>query len=315
MSGAIGVVDPENRFLRWEDRETVHREQLTHRTIQVLLFDAAGRLLVQRRHPSKRTWPGAWDLSCAGHVEREDYPGGPDGRLDEVYAAAARREVAEELGVDTRLEEIGRFGPRSGVHYEQARLYRGRWDGPIRPQEDEVAEVRWVSSDDLDALAREATVCPGATWFTRYARDRGHWRTEDVVAGACLCGDVTFEVTLPAKWVANCHCGMCRRAHTAAMVTFVGLPRERFRLLSGATTVYRSSETAQRSFCARCGSTLFFEGDRWADEIHVSRASLPDAAPLRPHGHAYFDHGAPWMRWGDDLPRFGGPSGTEPLAG
>lgn len=38
--------------------------------------------------------------------------------------------------------------------------------------------------------------------------------------GRCLCGALQFSVRFPTKWVAHCHCTMCRRAHGAAFVTW-----------------------------------------------------------------------------------------------
>src|SRR5262245_61224413 len=104
------------------------------------------------------------------------------------------------------------------------------------------------------------------------------------VTGQCLCGAVRFVITLPTKWCAHCHCSMCRRAHGAAFVTFCGVATERFRILAGADELvrYKSSETATRSFCRRCGSTLLFEGERWPGEVHVVRANIDgeiDRAP------------------------------------
>jgi isopentenyl-diphosphate delta-isomerase len=140
MAGRIAVVDDANRFVRWEDRRTIHEQQLVHRSIHVVLFDATGRLLIQRRHATKQTYPRSWDVSCAGHVEESDYLGGPDDRLDEVYAAVAAREVHEELGVMPPLERLGSFGPEPGIHYEQIQLFRGVSDGPFVLQADEVEE-------------------------------------------------------------------------------------------------------------------------------------------------------------------------------
>ena len=91
MAGRIAVVDGANRFVRWEDRRTMHDEQLVHRSAHVVLFDTAGRLLVQRRHRDKQTYPLHWDVSCAGHVEESDYTAGPDDELDAVYEAVAHR--------------------------------------------------------------------------------------------------------------------------------------------------------------------------------------------------------------------------------
>lgn len=153
MAGRIAVVDEQDRFLRWEDRRVVHEQELVHRSIHVLLVDSRGRLLLQRRHRSKQTYPGCWDLSCSGHVEESDYgPGGPDDDLDRVYAEVARREVEEELGVRVALTPVGRFGPTPGVHYEQLRLFVGASDGPFTAQADEVEDLRHVTRAELAEL-------------------------------------------------------------------------------------------------------------------------------------------------------------------
>src|SRR5258708_4924403 len=159
--GRIAVVDAANRFVRWTDRAEVHAHRLPHRSVQILLFDPAGRLVVQQRHPGKLTYPGCWDLSASGHVEEEDYLGGPDDDLDAVYDAVARRELMEELGVDAALEPLCAFGPEPGVHYEQMRVYRGRSDGPFRLQPDEVSAVARGTPTELEAqLARPAPFPP-----------------------------------------------------------------------------------------------------------------------------------------------------------
>lgn len=59
---------------------------------------------------------------------------------------------------------------------------------------------------------------------------------------------------------------------------------------------------------------MFFQSERWPDEIHVARASLPDDADLRAQAHYFFDDRASWARIDDELPRYGGPTGTESIA-
>src|SRR5262245_33705063 len=96
-------------------------------------------------------------------------------------------------------------------------------------------------------------------------------------SGACLCGSVRFEIDSTTKWCAHCHCSMCRRAHGAPFVAWVGVKSEQFRFLAGEDRVerYRSSPEATRSFCKTCGSMMFFQSTRWAGEIHVARAAIP----------------------------------------
>jgi len=135
------------------------------------------------------------------------------------------------------------------------------------------------------------------------------------VLGACLCGEVRFEIDVPTLFCAHCHCSMCRRSHGAGYVTWIGVPFERFRMLAGEERLvrYRSSEHGTRSFCGRCGSSLFCESTLHADYVDVVLANLDGAVEALPQAHFYFDDRAPWVAIADDLPRFGGKTGTEPL--
>jgi hypothetical protein len=136
------------------------------------------------------------------------------------------------------------------------------------------------------------------------------------ITGACLCEGLRFELTPPTKWCAHCHCGMCRRAHGAAVVTWIGAYSESFRLTAGGDLLrwYQSSPTARRGFCGRCGSTLLFEGERWAGEIHIARASVAGAIDREPMAHVFFDQHVSWLQINDDLRKLGGPTGTGPLS-
>jgi hypothetical protein len=134
------------------------------------------------------------------------------------------------------------------------------------------------------------------------------------VAGACLCGAVTFTVALPPKWVAHCHCSMCRRAHGAGFVTWVGVEAGAFTLTkSEALATYASSPGASRQFCAKCGSPLFFKSERWPGEVHVARAAIAGDVGMNPAAHAFFSDKADWVHVNDQLPKRGGKTGTEPL--
>jgi isopentenyldiphosphate isomerase len=127
-------------------RSDVHRLGLWHRAVNVLLFDRAGRLYIQRRAAGKDVWPNAWDISVGEHLQ----PG-------ETFEAAAHRGLAEELsvhGVDlTALGEMIRAQieiPELNVHdCEMQQTYRGDYDGPINADPAEVADVRLIALTDL----------------------------------------------------------------------------------------------------------------------------------------------------------------------
>ncbi len=134
--------------------------------------------------------------------------------------------------------------------------------------------------------------------------------------GSCLCGGVRFEITFPTRFCAHCHCGMCRRAHGAAFVTWVGVTGHQFRVSQGADLlkVYRSSESAQRTFCQRCGTTLLFEGDRWPNEVHVARACIEGDIDREPSAITYWDDRAHWYDASANVKKLGGKSGVEPIS-
>ena len=136
-----------------------------------------------------------------------------------------------------------------------------------------------------------------------------------VSEGACLCGAVRFRATAPPKWVAHCHCSICRRAHGAAYVTWAGFLVESVAVSAGADalTKFASTPEATREHCMNCGSPLFFRGKRWPNEVHVARAAFPGDIGKEATAHVFFSDKASWVHVDDGLPRKGGSSGTEPL--
>ena len=126
--------------------------------------------------------------------------------------------------------------------------------------------------------------------------------------GSCLCGDLRFEAQLPSKWVAHCHCTMCRRAHGAPVVTWVGFKSETVRIQDPQSRLrwYASSPGAERGFCDHCGTTLFFRAERWAGELHIVRSNFDGPVDREPQVHVHCDTQVPWLQLGEDgLKRLG----------
>lgn len=79
----------------------------------------------------------------------------------------------------------------------------------------------------------------------------------DTEKGQCLCGAVTFIAASRGNSVGACHCSMCRRwGGGPLMAVDCGTDVE----FEGTEniTVYNSSEWAERGFCSKCGSHLFY---------------------------------------------------------
>ena len=145
----VTQVRADGEFVRWVARETVHEQQLIHRSINVFVFHPDGRLLIQKRAAIKRTFANFWDLSCSGHVDYSDHPNGDPNATKEAYFSAATRELEEELGISTKLEEVGEFAPFAGVNIERTMFYRTVSAGPFVLQESEVSQVKWVTREQI----------------------------------------------------------------------------------------------------------------------------------------------------------------------
>ena len=87
--------------------------------------------------------------------------------------------------------------------------------------------------------------------------------------GGCLCGDVRFRLVGAPYQVRYCHYQSCRK-HTGAPVSvFAECTGGVVEFTKGAPRLYESSPGVHRGFCARCGSTLNYETDALAGEVHV----------------------------------------------
>ena len=76
------------------------------------------------------------------------------------------------------------------------------------------------------------------------------------ISGRCLCGAVTITLDSFDGHVGACHFGMCRRWSGPSLTVNGG---KALRIAGEAhLRRYRSSDWAERAFCERCGSSLFY---------------------------------------------------------
>ena len=77
--------------------------------------------------------------------------------------------------------------------------------------------------------------------------------------GSCLCGGVRFELRGPLDAVIACHCTQCRKQTGHHWASTHTADADLYLISSDSLRWYRSSEQAQRGFCDRCGSSLFWK--------------------------------------------------------
>lgn len=144
------IVDEHDEEIGTEMLAEVWQRGLYHRIARIMVEDAAGRVLLQRRSHEMVLYPGRWDNSAAGHVDQ-----------GMSYLEAACQEVTEELGIkDPKLQELGHFFMKQEFEgrkmYNFNQLYFLRLeDQQLFVEEEEVSEIGWFTKDELRKLVKE----------------------------------------------------------------------------------------------------------------------------------------------------------------
>lgn len=151
------VVNEQDEVVGQASRREVHEGNLLHRAVHILVFNKHRDCLLQKRSLLKDRQPGLWDSSAAGHLD-----------AGESYEEAARRELAEELGIsDARLVRLAHLNPSPDTGWEHVELYAALHNGKLRFPAAEIEGVlpfsaalinRWIERRPQD-FARSFIRC------------------------------------------------------------------------------------------------------------------------------------------------------------
>lgn len=115
------LVDEQDVVIGQVKRGEAHSNPaLLHRSVQTLVFDSAGRVLLQLRSARKDLYPNYFCASASGHVTS-----------GATYEETARRELEEELGVSVPVTFLGTAVVRSPLETEMTALFVAQCDGPF----------------------------------------------------------------------------------------------------------------------------------------------------------------------------------------
>ena len=127
--------------------------------------------------------------------------------------------------------------------------------------------------------------------------------SEQTSTGGCLCGAVRYEVKGPLRNVVNCHCSMCQKLHGGFG------PHTKARKINIAITKqdglswFKTSGTARRGFCHKCGSGLFWEPYD-LDATGIIASTLDGPTGLSTMGHIFVIEKSDFYEITDKFPQF-----------
>ena len=144
----VQVVDDTDLPLRGARKQEVWSKGLRHRVVRIMIEDEQGSILLQKRVSTKELFPDCWDNSVAGHVDEGEY-----------YPTAAKRELAEEIGLEgVRLTEIKHYISDGAYEHRILKRWTTLYKAIIprstvlELKKDEVSEVQWVSREKLSEM-------------------------------------------------------------------------------------------------------------------------------------------------------------------
>ena len=151
MDDTLILVDENDAPLGYEEKERCHRlPTRLHRAFSVFLFNRQGEMLIHRRSLLKKTWPGFWTNACCSHP-----------RKGESLETATARRLKEELGIEAAPALTHLFAFSYNAVYDEEygeeevdHVFFGSYDGPVNPDTEEIAEWRYVGTEELEAEVR-----------------------------------------------------------------------------------------------------------------------------------------------------------------
>lgn len=107
-----------------------------------------------------------------------------------------------------------------------------------------------------------------------------------------MCGSVTFSLAEKPHSAGACHCEMCKHWSGGVFIA-VQVPADGLTVESmGDLAVFTSSPWAERGFCAKCGSSLWYrvtaEGP-YQGQYHLGIGTLEDPSGIPLTGELYID--------------------------
>jgi len=160
-----------------------------HIVVHVWIMNDKGQFLIQKRQPWKKGWSNMWDCSAAGSAI-----------LGDTSEQAAIREAKEELGIDLDIASGERlFTVKFSCGFDDVWLVRQNVEiEDLSLQEEEVAEAKWASPDDIRAMIASGEFIPYAyidLFFENAKSPISLWKASIEDAGELL--ELQKEIFMP----------------------------------------------------------------------------------------------------------------------
>jgi mutator protein MutT len=116
--------------------------------VVIIVQNSSGQLFVHQRSADRKMFPLLYGLGAGGHVEPKESP-----------AQAAKRELKEELNLNTKVEPLFSIDFESDKIKHTIHVFKVSYDGEIK-QCKEFKWSGWMNIEQVDQLVANNKLCP-----------------------------------------------------------------------------------------------------------------------------------------------------------
>lgn len=127
------------------------------------------------------------------------------------------------------------------------------------------------------------------------------------LAGRCLCGAVSFQISAAPNAVLHCCCEDCRRSGGTGHSSHIVIHESAFSLTGDVTFFAHqadSGNTVTKAFCGTCGSQTYSTNSGYPGAVFPRASVLDDPELVQPQMVVYASRAVSWDKLDERLPAF-----------
>jgi isopentenyldiphosphate isomerase len=138
----LNIVDENDNVIGRASKDDIYKKSLCHRISHVLIFNDKGGMILQKRSGKVSFCPNHWSTAVGGHVQ-----------AGETYEDGAIREYKEELGVESKLEFVGKhFYKAPNTPNKFLAIFKTQFNGQFQPDYEVISKVGAFTIEEIKRM-------------------------------------------------------------------------------------------------------------------------------------------------------------------